>query len=158
MYLIYKMYYNTSIGGNKRNMKDIKKSKDYLSNKEMYQEVIECQKEGKMSDKLGKMFILLAERYSTKPNFSGYSYRDEMVSNAILACCQAFMKFNPDKGSNTFAYFTSVIHNAFIQILNKERRNQEIRDECLIEMDRDPSSSYLERYKNNNNYEENTNN
>lgn len=135
-------------------MKDIKKSKDYLSNKEMLSEVIHCKKDGQISEKLGKMFVLLAERYSTKPNFSGYSYRDEMVANAILACCQNYTKFNEDKGSNPFAYFTQIIHNAFIQVLNKERRNQELRDKCLIDMDRDPSYSYLERYKNNTNNEE----
>lgn len=124
-------------------------NEDYLSNKEMLEEVIKCQANGVISDRLGRMFLLLATRYATKPNFSGYSYVDEMISNAVLSCCQAVNKFDSNKSQNPFAYYTSVIHTAFIQVLNKERRHQEIRDVLLIEEDMDPSSSYLERHGSN---------
>lgn len=128
-------------------MTDKKKNKDYLSNKEMYAEIVRCQEEAEISDKLGRMFMLLARNYATKPNFNGYSYVDEMISSGILACVNAFMKFDPEKSNNPFSYFTRVIHNSFIYILNKERRSQEIRDVMLQENDMSPSSSYIERHK-----------
>lgn len=123
-----------------------KKNPDYLSNKEMLAEVLYCQEQGIQTEKLGKMFMLMAKRYATKPNFSGYSYVDEMINNGIVACCAAVNKFKAEKSDNPFAYFTQCIHTAFIQILNKERVHQEIRDELLMEEDMDPSNSYLERH------------
>jgi hypothetical protein len=123
-----------------------KKDKDYLSNKEMYQEIIECQDRGTISDKLGRMFMLLSRRYATKPNFSGYSYKDELISAGITASVAAFMKFKREKTQNPFSYFTQVIHTAFLQVLNKEKRHQEIRDSLLVANDMTPSNSYIEKY------------
>ena len=132
----------------KKRMRRRKKTdKDYISNKDMYAEVLECQKNDKISEKLGSMFMNLATRYSTKPSFVGYTYRDEMISNGVVACCAALYKFDSEKSQNPFAYYTSIIHNAFIQILNKERTHQEIRDVLLIENDYNPSNSYVERHK-----------
>ena len=125
-----------------------KKEEGYLSNKEMYEELVDCQIKDKVSDKLGKMFMILAKRYSTKPNFSGYSYRDEMISNGILACCSALHKFDAKRGNNPFAYYTSIVHNCFIQTLNKERKQQEIRDKLLLDENLDPSFGYMERHSN----------
>lgn len=125
----------------------VKKNPHYLSNKEMCEEVVKCQQEGKISERLGRMFLLLAERYSKRPNFSGYTYRDEMVANGVLACCMAVNKFNIEKSNNAFAYFTRTCFTAFIQILKKERRHQEIRDELLLENDMDPSFGYIERHQ-----------
>lgn len=119
-----------------------KESSDYLSNKQMLEEIVTCQEKGKISDKLGKMFVLLATHYATKPNFSGYSYKDEFVASGILACCVAFPKFDKKKSDNPFAYFTQVIHHAFLQTLNKEKNSQNIRDSLLIEHNMNPSFGY----------------
>lgn len=118
--------------------------KFYVSNKEFFKELMVCQKKHVMSNELGKIFIMLCNRYSSKYNFQGYSYRDELVQSGILACCTAYMKFNRKKGSNCFAFFTSVIHNAFIAKLNSEKKFQRIRDRLLVEMAMEPSASYTE--------------
>lgn len=131
-----------------------KKEKGYLSNKEMFEELIICQKMNVVSDKLGKMFIILATRYSTKPNFSGYSYRSELVNSGIVACVAALHKFDSNKSENPFAYFTSINHNAFIQILNKEKRQQEIRDQLLVNNSYDPSFAYQEKGASDGNYDD----
>lgn len=117
---------------------------DYLSNKAFYKELMACQKKGVMSNALGKMFILLANKYSSHWRFSQYTYRDELVGNGIKACCEAFMKFNCKKSHNAFAFYTMCIHNAFLQILNREKRHQRIRDQLLVDFNMDPSNSYLE--------------
>lgn len=127
-------------------MPEYRKNEHYLSNREMFEELMKCQENKEISDKLGNMFTLMANRYATRPNFSSYSYLDEMIDNAIVSCCAAFMKFDSSKGSNTFAYFTSVIHNAFIHVLNRERRHQEIRDTLLIKDGMNPSHSFTERH------------
>lgn len=121
-----------------------KKNNNYMSNKEFYAELIECQERGEMSNTLGEMFLMLVTRYASKPKFSGYTYVDEMINNAVLACCQAWDKFDPEKSNNPFAFFTTVAHNAFLQILNKEKKHQRIRDRLLVEENMNPSYSYLE--------------
>lgn len=124
------------------------KEEGYLSNREMYEEILRCQENDVISDELGKMFMIIAKRYASKPNFRGYSYVDEMISSGVVACCAALHKFDPtrSKTPNPFSYYTSVVHNCFIQILNKERRHQEIRDELLIEGNMNPSFGYTERH------------
>jgi len=122
------------------------KEKGYLSNKEMFTEVINCQKQNKVSDKLGRMFIILSTRYASKPNFSGYSYRSELINSGIVACVAALHKFDSAKSENPFAYYTSINHNAFIQILNKEKKQQKIRDQLLIDNNRNASLNYMDDY------------
>lgn len=113
----------------------------------MFAEVMVCQQTGRISDELGKMYILMATRYATKPNFSGYTYKDEMINAGIVSCCAALNSFNAEKSENTFAYFTAVIHNSFLQILNKERKQQDIRNRLLVDAEMTPSFNYLEREK-----------
>lgn len=118
--------------------------KQYMSNKDFYKELVACQKQKKMSNELGKMFMLLVSHYASKPNFSGYTYKDEMICTGIKACCEAFMKFKPRKSKNPFAFFTMVVHNSFLQTLQKEARQRRIRDKILVEHNMDPSASYME--------------
>jgi len=122
------------------------KEEGYLSNKEMFAELIICQKQNRVSDKLGRMFMILATRYASKPNFSGYSYKSEMINSGIVACVGALHKFDSAKSENPFAYYTSVIHNSFIQILNKEKRQQEIRDRLLIDNLYNPSYTFTDKH------------
>ena len=124
-----------------------KKEEGYLPNPEMFKEVLKCQETGVISERLGKMYMIMAKRIATKPNFSGYSYKDEMISNGVVACCAALHKFNPEKSENTFAYYTSIIHNAFIQILNKEQKQRDIRDAMLVKDNMNPSYGYADRHK-----------
>jgi len=121
------------------------KEKGYLSNKQMFEEVLICQKLNKVSDKLGGMFMILSRKYSSKPNFSGYSYRDELINFGIIACVGALHKFKATTSENPFSYYTSIIHNAFVQVLNKEKRQQQIRDKILVVNAHNPSYSYANK-------------
>jgi hypothetical protein len=73
----------------------------------------------------------LCERYSTRSNVRGYTYIDEMRSNAILQLVQVGLQFNEAKSSNPFSYLTAALINAQIRVINTEKRNQVIRDELL---------------------------
>lgn len=124
-----------------------KKDSDYISSEELFNEVIKCQELGRVNDTLGMMFLTLATRYGTKPNFSGYSYLDEMISTGVTACIASLHKFNAEKSTNAFAYFTQVIHTSFLQVLNKEKKHQMIRDKSMIEAELMPSFDYQDRMK-----------
>jgi hypothetical protein len=86
---------------------------------------------GMMTPKLAHMFIKLCERYATRSNWRGYTYNDEMRSQALLQLSQIGLQFDEAKSQNPFAYYTAAITNSFTRVLNIEKRNQNIRDDIL---------------------------
>jgi len=92
-----------------------------------------------MTEKLARMLHLMVTRYGTKPIFSGYSYRDEMESDALLNLCAKWFKFDEKKGKNPFAFYTTVIHRSFLRTLEKEKRVQRIKDRKIEDAGRTPS-------------------
>jgi hypothetical protein len=78
--------------------------------------------------------MLIATRVSFKPNFSSYSYRDEMVSDAIENCIRCVLNFDPERGENPFSYFTQVINFAFIRRIQKEKKQTLTKQRILAEL------------------------
>ena len=89
---------------------------------------------GKMSNKLALMFMKLVERYGHRGNWRGYTYIDEMKSQALLQLSQIGLQFDESRSDtpNPFAYYTAAITNSFTRVLNIEKRNQNIRDDILM--------------------------
>ena len=96
---------------------------------------------GRITEELGKMFIKLSERYAQRSNWRGYTYIDEMRGQAILQLSQIGLQFDESKSENPFAYYTAAVTNSFTRILNIEKKNQNIRDDMLIENGLTPSST-----------------
>ena len=86
---------------------------------------------GKMTNQLAMMYMKLCERYGTRANWRGYTYNDEMQSQALLQLSQIGLQFDESKSDNPFAYYTAAITNSFTRILNIEKKNQAIRDDLL---------------------------
>lgn len=86
---------------------------------------------GTMTRTLAFMFMKLCERYATRSNWRGYTYNDEMRSQALLQLSQIGLQFDESKSSNPFAYYTAAITNSFTRVLNIEKRNQNLRDDIL---------------------------
>jgi DNA-directed RNA polymerase specialized sigma subunit len=121
-------------------------SKYYITNSVLLPEVLESKKNGRMTAKLAEMLMKLTRKYANKPCFIGYSYRDDMISEALTNLCQNALKFNPEKSSNPFAYYTTCINSSFLQYLNFEKKHRKIRDELLIEVGENPSFGFQEEY------------
>ncbi len=94
---------------------------------------------GSMTPKLAHMFIKLCERYATRSNWRGYTYNDEMRSQALLQLSQIGLQFDESKSQNPFAYYTAAITNSFTRVLNIEKRNQNLRDDILEMNNLNPS-------------------
>jgi len=86
---------------------------------------------GKMTNTLAMMYMKLCERYGTRSNWRGYTYNDEMQSQALMQLSQIGLQFDESKSDNPFAYYTAAITNSFTRILNIEKKNQSIRDDLL---------------------------
>ena len=78
---------------------------------------------------IGECFLKIANHLSRKPNFSSYSFRDEMVSDGIENCLMYFRNFDDTKSKNPFAYFTQIIYFAFLRrIKQKEQTDKHPKD------------------------------
>lgn len=80
---------------------------------------------------IGECFLKIANHLSFKPNFVNYMFKEEMISDGIENSVQYIHNFDPDKSQNPFAYFTQIIHYAFIRRINKEKKQMEIRNKIL---------------------------
>jgi hypothetical protein len=119
------------------------KKQHYVNNKTLYEEMIKykektekCKAEGKQLPQVpryvGECFLLICNKLSSKPNFAGYSYKDEMVADAIENCVYAAHSFDPSKSSNPFAYFTQIAWNAFIRRIAKEKKQAYIKHKNFV--------------------------
>ena len=54
-----------------------------------------------------------------------------MISDGIENCVQYIHNFNPEKSQNPFAYFTQIIHYAFLRRIQKEKRQLEVKNKIL---------------------------
>lgn len=107
--------------------------KHYVNNKDFYEAIIAYKEkllenpELRVPNYIGVCVNQICNRLSTKPNFIGYSWRDEMVADAIENCMYALPKFDPAKTNNPFAYFTQVAKNAFLRRIGLEKKEQYIK-------------------------------
>ena len=81
---------------------------------------------------VAECFLKIAEGLSHKVNFIRYTYREEMVMDAVENCLRAVNNYNPDAATrtgtpNAFAYFTQICYFAFLRRIEKEKKQQDIK-------------------------------
>jgi len=85
----------------------------------------------RITNYLGECFLKIATHLSFKPNFVNYMFKDDMICDGIENCVQYINNFDPNKSSNPFAYFTQIIHYAFLRRIQREKRQLEIKNKIL---------------------------
>jgi hypothetical protein len=103
-----------------------KKGKYYVKNKDMYDELVLMKETGEIGEDLHLMFYKMAKAVGTKPRFSGYTWIEDMISDAYLKCCIVAEKFDLEK-RNPFGYFTTVIIHYFWDALQGENKQKNIK-------------------------------
>lgn len=122
---------NTPKKKKKRARKSSAKKKTYYVNPAEFLQDITDYYNQKDSDiipeKLGESVYKIASGLSYAPNFINYSYKDEMIGDAILKMITAIKnkKFDITSGHNPFSYFTTVAFHAFINRIKKEKKHRE---------------------------------
>ena len=127
--------------------KPSKRKANYLNNKDLLKQVVLSKKQGKMTDELAKMLMLLTARYGKKGNFANYTYNEDMQAFAIMALVKTWNSFNPERSQNPFAFFTQCIKHSFLQYLKMEKKQRSIRDELLVDSGLTPSYNYQMEYE-----------
>ena len=122
----------------------------YVNNKEFSQAVMdyavacrdarENNKEvPKVTDYIARCFIKISEGLSHRPNFVRYTYREEMVMDAVENCLRAIGNYNIETATrtgkpNAFSYFTQICYYAFIRRITKEKKQQDIKIKFIEKM------------------------
>lgn len=116
----------------------------YLNNKELLRATIESKQRGQMTNELAQMLQLLVSRFATKPCYNNYSYNEDMQAYAMLMLVKTWERFDPDKSSQCFCYYTECTYHSFLQYLSMERKHRDIRDKLISQQGFNPSFAFLE--------------
>ena len=120
-----------------------KKSEHYVNNADFSQAVVDyvhTVNEAKQTSKtlpvvpdyIAQCFLSIAEGLSHKSNFIRYTYREEMVMDAVENCLKAIENYDIEAATrtgkpNAFAYFTQITWYAFLRRIAKEKKQQDIK-------------------------------
>ena len=138
-----------------RTMARRKRSEHYVNNKEFLAALIKYREDKEIAQirglpnpviprYIGECFLKIANHLSFKPNFVNYMFKEDMISDGIENCVQYIHNFDPEKSKNPFAYFTQIIHYAFLRRIQREKRQLEIKNKIL------EKSGYSEVFDDNN--------
>jgi hypothetical protein len=99
----------------------------YVNSREFEDEIRNYYKTDAMTDKLCESINKIANGLSYAPNFLNYSYKEDMVGDAVVKMFSALKnkKFKIDCGFSPFSYFTTIAFHAFINRIKKEKKHHE---------------------------------
>ena len=124
-----------------------RKSIHYVNNADFSQAVVDYvtsaneakndnRKIPKVTNYIAQCFLRIAEGLSHKSNFIRYTYREEMVMDAVENCLKAINNYDIEAATrtgkpNAFAYFTQITWFAFLRRIAKEKKQQEVKMKYL---------------------------
>jgi len=106
----------------------------YVNNKDMLAAIIKYRKDvraakkaklpkPKIPDSIGRQIQLIAINLSHKPNFSSYTFKADMIGDAIENCIMYFDNFDPKKSKYPFTYFSKITFYAFVRRIQREKKH-----------------------------------
>ena len=104
----------------------------------------ESKKRPQVTNYIGECYLKIANHLSYRPNFINYTYRDDMISDGIENCLQYMDNFDPEKSKNPFAYFTQIIYYAFIRRIQKEKKQQQVKQKMIANFGEEQMMDQLE--------------
>lgn len=89
-------------------------------------------------DYIATCFLKICEGLSHKPNFIRYTYRDEMVMDAVENCLKAIDNYDIETATrsgkpNAFSYFTQIAWYAFLRRIEKEKKQFDVKVKYMAE-------------------------
>lgn len=100
-------------------MSNIKKDKIYLSNKDLYKEIVISKALGRLTPRAANMLMLLGKNVAKKMYYKTIDDRNDCLQEAMLATFKLWYNFDELKGTNAFSYYTEVIKRGLALGWNK---------------------------------------
>jgi hypothetical protein len=100
---------------------------NYVDPAAMEKLIIEYYRTGTLSSDLADMVQKIATRLGYAQNFINYSYKSEMIGDAVIKMITALTRkrFKCSSGYNPFSYFTKVAYRAFQNRIKKEKKEHD---------------------------------
>jgi hypothetical protein len=92
--------------------------KNYLNNKDLYDEIVKSKEQDRLTPTAEKMLIMLAERAINRMQYLREEDREDCLQFALLDLLKYWKNFNP-KYPNAFAYFTEIAKRGYAKGWNK---------------------------------------
>ena len=86
--------------------------------KQVREDIEAGKKRTPMSDYLGECIYLICNNMGYMPQFINYTYKDEMIGDAIENCIKYSKNFDGDKYNNAFGYISKIVYQAFVRRIN----------------------------------------
>ena len=104
-----------------------KKTEHYVDPVLFKQQLVTYYKTGAGEDLLAESVSKIAYCLSYSSNFINYTYKDEMIGDALVKMFTAVKnhKFDVTSEYNPFSYFTTIAFHAFINRIKKEKKHTE---------------------------------
>ena len=108
-------------------MKEVKEKHNYVDPKDFKESLRVYYESDKLTDDLAENIKKIAYGLSYNPSFINYTYKDDMIGDALIKMYAAlkYRKYSFDANSNPFSYFTTIAFHDFINIIKKEKRHHE---------------------------------
>ena len=86
-----------------------------------------------VSNYIAECIMKICTHLSYKPNFNGYTFKSEFVSDAIENCLRKVDKFSTKISNNPHFYFTMIAYNQFRRRILIEREQSLIKAKIVIQ-------------------------
>lgn len=125
----------------RRSFKD--DSRFYIDPDDYTKKLSTLEKNKPVSEELGILFKTHVDRCASANCFKNYTYLDEMKGWALLTLVQYAHNFDPTKTHNKkgepfkskkpngFAYCTTLIHRAFLQVMIREKKHSKLKNQLF---------------------------
>jgi hypothetical protein len=102
-----------------------------------HNQIVKAEKEGKplpqVPEFVGECILKICTNFARLSDYVRYSYKDEMIDDAVVGCVYGASKFDPSKStSNAFNYFSMITYHSFLQRIDKERKQNYIRHSNFV--------------------------
>jgi len=98
--------------------------KGNVTNADLLVEIKLSKAADKPTETLGKMFIWIANRHGSKPQYQLNPHIEDMKAFAILQMVKSYKNFNPEKSDNPFAFLVQAAGCAFANVSNREMKER----------------------------------
>lgn len=85
--------------------------------------ILNCKPTQRIDNEIGDNILKIAYNLSYRRNFINYTFREEMIGDAIENCIRYIDNYDEVKYSNPFAYFTQMCFYAFVRRITREDKD-----------------------------------
>jgi DNA-directed RNA polymerase specialized sigma24 family protein len=118
---------------------------NYVCNADLYQAYVKWNQdidEAKLHGKdeppipnyIAESIMKICHRLSFRPNFINYSYREDMVGDALENCIKTAKNFNIAKSENPFSFITTIAFNAFLRRIEAEKKQSYVKGKLIEDL------------------------